>query len=263
MPFLRRSGDTGASARGPGTFSLWRMPHALLPRTTLTLLMCASGLALIRLLDLALTDRGWPIAMAAVLDEPAHLMTAGILMAALLPSRARRAVPWALAGAVLIDLDHVPLYLWGSLMAADSGRPVTHSLATIVALSAAALVSRRRARTALLGLALGVGLHLVRDLGTGPGVPLWWPIESHRVLVPYLAYFATLIAGALVAVGRRTWRRPDLSRAGPTSGGTGLEEHDGALVGARRAPIRRKRRTLTTDRAGAVDPLHQEGTEHA
>src|SRR5919202_4897643 len=125
--------------------------------------LCVTGSLLVGLLDAAMAGQE-PLLVTAVLDEPAHLLTAGLLLAAVLPGRARAVVPWALADAVLIDLDHLPFYLWGALSTEGAGRPVTHSLATAAALAAAAVVARGRLRTALSGLALGVGLHLVRDL---------------------------------------------------------------------------------------------------
>jgi inner membrane protein len=167
-------------------------------------LLCLGALVLIGLLDVAQQARRWSVVMTGILDEPAHLLTAALFLAAFLPWRACAAAPWALAGAVLIDLDHVPLYLWGALTAEGSGRPVTHSLTTVLVLACAGVLSRGRSRTILTGLSLGIGLHLVRDLGTGPGVPLWWPTDAHSVRLPYLAYVIALAVVTAVAVGRRT-----------------------------------------------------------
>jgi inner membrane protein len=146
-----------------------------------------------------LAARRWPLLAEGLLDEPAHLLTAALVLAAVLPARAAAMVPWALAGAVLIDLDHVPLYLWGALVSESTGRPVTHSATTVLVLALGALAGRGRARTALLGLSAGVALHLARDVATGPGIPLGWPVLDHRVLVPHGAYLAAL-AGLTVAV---------------------------------------------------------------
>jgi inner membrane protein len=138
----------------------------------------------------------------ALLDEPAHLLTAWLLLS-VLPLRRRVPWPWALVGAVAIDVDHVPLYLWHVGTATENGRPVTHGLLTLLALAAAAL-GVRRLRVPLLGLVCGVALHLVRDLGTGPGVPLVWPLSDASVLVPYAWYVALLAAATVVAtVGSR------------------------------------------------------------
>jgi inner membrane protein len=200
-----------------------RLPvRALVVRTTSWLAdrpvvaaaLCVAGALLIGLLDVGLAGRE-PLLVTAVLDEPAHLLTAGLLLAAVLPWRARAVAPWALAGAVLIDLDHLPFYLWGALTSEDAGRPVTHSLAAAAALTAAAAVAPGRLRAALSGLALGVGLHLVRDLATGPGVPLWWPVEDDGVLVPYAWYALVLGIATAVAVGRQLSR--SRARARPSS----------------------------------------------
>jgi inner membrane protein len=105
-------------------------------------------------------------------------------------------------GAVAIDVDHIPLYVWGGPIATGGGRPVAHSLATVVALLAVAVVAPR-IRTAMAGLAAGVHFHLVRDIATGPGIPLWWPLGPDSVLLPYRMYLCALIALSAVAVVRQ------------------------------------------------------------
>jgi inner membrane protein len=149
-------------------------------------------------LDLALTSRPWPVPVKGLLDEPAHLLTAWLVLAA--AGTRGRLWPWALAGAVVIDLDHIPLYLWGALDS-GAGRPVTHSMATVVVLLAVAAVPP--ARGVATGLALGVTLHFLRDVVTGPGLPLWWPLHRDRVLLPYWPYLLLLAALGSVAVVRR------------------------------------------------------------
>jgi len=173
-------------------------------------LLCPAAAGVVVLLDLVHGARHWPVAGTALLDEPAHLLTAALLLAAVLPGRARALVPWALLGSVLIDLDHVPLYLWGALTVDGFGRPVTHSAATVLVLVIAGAAARSRARTAFWGLALGVVAHLVRDLGTGPGVPLAWPLDRHAALLPYGAYLAVVLAAVPVAAGRLVRRRARL-----------------------------------------------------
>ena len=157
--------------------------------------------ALVVLID-AVSDATHPsVLVLGLLDESAHLATSWIVLAAFLPRRARRLFPWALVGSVVIDVDHVPLYLWDALAAAPGARPVTHSLLTVavLALAGVAVGTRSRLRAPLLGLALGVALHLVRDVGTGPGVPLLWPAGPATLVVPYAAY---LLVVAVAAVGR-------------------------------------------------------------
>jgi inner membrane protein len=151
------------------------------------------ALCCLALLDFAGSFGRWPILLEGPRDEASHLLTAWIILAAVLPWRGRFGV-WALVGSVVIDLDHIPLYVWGIGASTDGGRPVTHSLGTVFVLLALA-GSTRRLRSPLLGLGLGVALHLVRDVATGPGVPLLWPVNSVNVLVPYPFY------GVLLALG--------------------------------------------------------------
>ena len=167
----------------------------------------AAALALVVAADSVLQGRRLPLLVVGMLDEPAHAATALVLLAAFLPARAAPLAGWALAGSVLIDVDHVPLHLWGVLGVADGGRPVTHSLLTAAALAAAA-VPHSRLRTPLLGLAVGVLLHFTRDIATGPGLPLLWPADARSFLLPYDAYLAPLAAVAAGATIRHAVRRP-------------------------------------------------------
>jgi inner membrane protein len=169
-----------------------------------------TALCCIGLLDLLGSLVRMPVLVEGVRDEIAHALTAALFLA-VAPRVAERFVAWVLVGAVVIDLDHIPLFVWG-VGSAGYGRPVTHSLGTILVLLAVAGLYRRW-RTPLLALALGVLLHFLRDIATGPGLPLVWPISADNFLVPYLPYVAVLIAVTGVATGRRAgWRRAGLSR---------------------------------------------------
>ncbi|WP_113684636.1 metal-dependent hydrolase [Blastococcus atacamensis] len=173
-------------------------------------------------LDQVLAAGPWPTVVEGLLDEPAHLLTAAVLLAALAPGARAPVVAGALTGSVLIDLDHVPLYLWNATPPGD-GRPVTHSLATALALVAVARLLRGRARGVLTGAGAGVLLHLVRDLASGPGVPLLWPVTATGAHVPYAVY-AGVLAGATGVVVVRWLGSGALSGAGgwrATSGETG------------------------------------------
>jgi inner membrane protein len=173
----------------------------------------AGALAAVLLLDLLLATRSRPVPVVALLDEPAHLLTAWLVLAAFSArTTVARAWPWVLAGAVLLDLDHVPLFLGLDVTATQSGRPVTHSLTTVAALLVAALVSRR-GRVALAGLAVGAATQLLRDLATGPGVPLLWPALSADVRLPYAAYLAVLVVLVVAATARRVSGRADRAAA--------------------------------------------------
>ena len=142
--------------------------------------------------------------LTGLVDEPAHLATFAIALFAAAairgPSLPVRFVIAALLASVAIDLDHIPGYLGWDGMTGTLPRPYTHGLLLVGASIAVASLSRSRAcRQVFLGLAFGVSAHLLRDLATGPGVPLAWPLSSGVAAVPYPLYAATL-ALALVAV---------------------------------------------------------------
>lgn len=182
-------------------------------RRTLPLL----AVALVLLLDGVAAVRSWGVPVVGGLDEPAHLLTAAVLLTAAGGRRVWTRTTFvlsALVGAVAIDLDHIPLYLGVPGVAVHGGRPFTHSLATAAVLAAAGLAVPRRRRL-LLGLATGVLLHLVRDLGTGPGVPLLWPLSDMVVRVPYVAYAGVLAALATVAGARLAPTRAPLPAPRP------------------------------------------------
>jgi inner membrane protein len=151
----------------------------------------------------------------ALIDEPAHLATCGVALLVLIAAGAplsRRFVVAALLASTAIDLDHLPGYLGSHLLMASSmPRPYSHSVSTVVLLVALGLWLRGDRREIAFGLAFGVAAHLCRDLATGPGVPLLWPLSAAAVTVPYAVYAAVLlIAGAAVAVSARRGprRRP-------------------------------------------------------
>lgn len=166
--------------------------------------MPLAALAVIGGLDIVSASRHWPVAVIGALDEPAHLLTAGIALMAFPGRLGRRTVAWVLCGSVVIDLDHLPLYLGSDVLTPHGGRPVTHSLATVAVLLA--LCAAPRVRPVAGGLALGVLLHLARDIATGPGVPLLWPLSAGSTTVPYVAYLAAVGLAAVYAalvLGRR------------------------------------------------------------
>lgn len=132
-------------------------------------------LATIAAADYVLLRRNPPWLVIGLLDEPAHLATAVVL--------ARRWNTAFLAGSVLPDLDHIPLVL--KHPEPGDPRPNTHSLLVVAA--AAALSP---------ALAAGMAAHLMRDLASGPGVPLFWPFREEHVKVPYAAYALLILMSA-------------------------------------------------------------------
>ncbi len=159
---------------------------------------------------------------SGLLDEPAHLATAVLLLLAVVGYRTLRANPWFAGAAVLmssgIDLDHAPMYLGLTGMSVN-GRPFTHSIATVLVLGALCagwwIAARRTARTSAAvgtrdhvgrdlagGMTVGVLLHFVRDVATGPGLPLVWPLSTQSILLPFELYAGVVVAAAVAA----SWR---------------------------------------------------------
>jgi inner membrane protein len=162
-------------------------------------------------LDALATFRPRPLLIAGLADEPAHLLTAWLILMAL-PERVTppSVWPWVLAASVGIDADHVPQYTWDPGFAVDGGRPPTHGLLTIVLLLVVG--AARPCRTWALGLAGGVALHLLRDAATGPGIPLLWPVVQDSFLVAYPLYLVVLILAASVASVRHLRHRRRTTR---------------------------------------------------
>ena len=138
-------------------------------------------LATIGIADYVIRNRSPSWLQVGALDEPAHLATAILLNA--------RPTPAYLAGALLPDLDHVPL-VFGNPRPGDS-RPGTHSIFTLLP---ALVVSR--------DLAAGMLAHYARDLATIPGAPLLAPLCSRPLRVPYALYAAAVTALAVRALRR-------------------------------------------------------------
>jgi hypothetical protein len=156
---------------------------------------------------------GMNFALRGLLDEPAHLATALVILGTFV--RIRRAPPdprfgWTmLACSVLIDLDHLPAEFGSYVLTDGTPRPYTHALWTVLALTlawatarlAVVLSGRPRPTTVeliLAGSACGVAAHFVRDIATAP-MSFWWPVTSTPVEVPYWWYVAAL--AVCIAIG--------------------------------------------------------------
>lgn len=138
---------------------------------------------------------------AGPLDEIAHFFTA-LLLLQLLPARQRARLGGpALFASVAIDVDHVPQYLGHRFLTVGTARPYGHSLLTVVVLLALALALSRHRRM-FAGLALGVLLHFIRDLGEGGGsaVSLLWPLSDHGFAYPHAAYLSLIAAAAAAQI---------------------------------------------------------------
>ncbi len=140
-------------------------------------------------------DRRVPFSVLAtgLLDEPAHLATAalGLLALACFIDVPRRFYVAGLIASVVIDLDHIPLYL--GLLGKQDQRPVTHSLTTVLVMAVAAAVSRRH-RAVLAGCVAGLLIHFARDIAEGPpGVRMLWPVRDTAWTASFWWFLAMII----------------------------------------------------------------------
>lgn len=144
-------------------------------------------------------------------DEPAHLATCAIALLALaafarVPLPRRFAIA-ALVSSIAIDIDHIPAYLGSSALTGSLPRPYSHSLFLVAVVAGIGLLARRvEVRQISWGVAFGIAAHLLRDLATGPGVPLFTPVSNSVATIPY-AVFAGALAVAVMGLAIR--------RAGP------------------------------------------------
>ena len=182
-----------------------------MPRSARDLLLCPTPAAVIAAVafcfaaDLVLHFVGIGYPASGVLDDPAHLATAIVVVAALRPRSARFAAALLIAS-VAIDLDHLPDLLGIDTLNPGTARPITHSFATAAAFGLlAAAVSRSRAIGA--GVTAGMLAHFFRDVASEAGVPLLWPFSTTEVSVPYVSYAVALTALAAWAVTARTRER--------------------------------------------------------
>jgi inner membrane protein len=132
------------------------------------------------------------------LDDLAHVATAVIVVVLLRPRPSFAAA--LIVASVAIDLDHVPGIAGWSVPNDGAGRPY-HSLA-VVALLLAVAVLVPRARSIAAAAAAGVAVHLWRDLVTGPGVPLTWPLSTEMVRLPYAVFAISVLAAVGLSVVR-------------------------------------------------------------
>ena len=160
-------------------------------------------------LDWLQFSNAWGKVVIGILDEPAHLATGALVLLAVAgPAwllRHRLFACAALFFAMAIDADHIPYYA-GVRFIVHGGRPFSHSLATVLLLLliGLALPAGRfpRLRPIVLGAGVGVALHLLRDVGNGPGIPLFWPVTWLNVIVPYGFYGAAIVGIAVLATLR-------------------------------------------------------------
>jgi membrane-bound metal-dependent hydrolase YbcI (DUF457 family) len=153
-------------------------------------------LATIAAADLVLHRTKPPWITLGFFDHPAHLATAGLIALNLAP----RSSKWAkafMAGALLPDVDHVPLALKRPHPAPGDSRPISHCLLTIAPVAALASATRSER---LQGVAGGMAAHYLRDLGVGTGVALLWPVSRRSFRLPYRVYAGGCVALCVLAL---------------------------------------------------------------
>lgn len=162
-------------------------------------------LATVAVADTIILRRRPPWIVAGLVDHPAHLATAGLVLLNLPP----RSPDWAIgfmAGSLLPDLDHIPLAVSRVHPTLDDPRPVTHCLLVVAPLFVAARLTHGRVSEPLRGAAAGTLAHFARDLAVGTGVALFQPLLRRSLTVPYPVYAAAL--ASLAARGAARARRP-------------------------------------------------------
>jgi inner membrane protein len=167
-------------------------------RIARTDLLAAALLCVIAAADVLVAALDPPVGLLlGVLDEPAHLATTGLVLLAL-PHVSRPFAGAALVASVAIDIDHLPLELGSDFLTAGTTRPYTHSLLGAVVIAVLVLAATRR-RPIAAGVLVGLLAHFLRDLATGNGVALAWPLTDGSARFPYVVYFAIVTLLALRA----------------------------------------------------------------
>jgi hypothetical protein len=153
------------------------------------------GLGAVLLADALGVTRRRNRLVSGLFDELAHLGTGALVLAAW-PHPTPEFTTGVIGGSFLLDVDHLP-ELWGRGWLRPRGaRPVPHSIGTPLVL----LWRSKRSGGAMLGAAVGLSAHLLRDLATGTtGVALLWPLSKRPFSIRYRTYAAALVG--LAALG--------------------------------------------------------------
>jgi membrane-bound metal-dependent hydrolase YbcI (DUF457 family) len=162
--------------------------------------------AVIAVADLVLWFSKLPFGVQALLDEPAHVATGLVALAAVGSGFEVPVVLAILGGSVLIDLDHLPALLGSHILDQGTPRPYTHSLLIVALVAAAALLAPRHMRRLLLIALVGLTLHFFRDMAEseGSGVALLWPLSDRSNSVEYVLYAVALAMLVTISLARRT-----------------------------------------------------------
>lgn len=162
--------------------------------------------------DRLISWHGLDFVLRGLIDEPAHIATALVVLGAIARFRGSPPDPrfcaTMLICSVLIDVDHLPAEFGSNALTNGTPRPYTHALWTVLVLIAAWAIVRYQARRnghpaataefVLAGAAWGLAAHFLRDIATAP-MSFWWPISNMSVEVPYWWYVVALFF--MIALG--------------------------------------------------------------
>jgi LexA-binding, inner membrane-associated putative hydrolase len=152
-------------------------------------------LATIAVADAVLHRVKLPWLAIGIFDHPAHLASAELVAL-----NVRRSKAWRrglLVGALLPDVDHIPLALRPEHPRDGEPRPNTHTLLAVAPVAAAAAITGSEP---LRGAAAGMLTHYVRDLAVGGGLPMM----GRSLRAPYPAYAVACAVLALAPAYSRS-----------------------------------------------------------
>ena len=175
-------------------------------------LLAVAVVAAILVVDHVVLPNGHlPRVIQGLEDEPAHALTALVLLAALNPAWLKRFSIAVGSAAILIDADHLPKEFGYDILTRGTTRPYSHSFATVAMVLLVTLLLPAASRGIGLAVALGLLAHFLRDVATN-ALPLLWPLTREDFRIPYLSYALILVAAAGIIVLRS---RSDAARAAP------------------------------------------------
>ena len=181
--------------------------HAPPPRcwriSSLAVLACLAVIAAADLMMWLL--KPLPVGVQGLLDETAHAATGLVALSASGVAFELPVVLAVLGGSLLIDSDHVPGLLGSDVLTHGTPRPYTHSLVSVIAVAAAAMLARRDARKLVVVSGLALVMHFFRDMTEpdGVGVAWLWPLSDRSFALGYVWYAAAMGAFAATALAVR------------------------------------------------------------
>jgi LexA-binding, inner membrane-associated putative hydrolase len=172
------------------------------------------------LIDVLLQHHSLPLGAMALLDESAHAATGLLFLRAFYARLPPLIVMSLLVGAVLIDVDHIPMHFGWDFLTQGTERPYTHSLIIAGCGALLGLLLTGTLRLVILAAAFGLVTHLLRDMATG-GLALYWPVTDRTVLLPYPGYTGMLLIALIAGI-----LRDYIANISCRCGGASIEEDE-------------------------------------